>query len=211
MNNTKKKENLKPDLVLVVDIETSGPNVVKNDIISIGYVIGTVDGNVIEKNKINVKWSESRMDKNCYETFWKNKKDLLVKLSIDQKSQQQAIKLFIDTVDAYEGSCNDFYIVSDNPTFDIGFINYYLALYLGRHPLNYKADGKTYRHIHDTESYTRGFLGMEFKDKWVDNGDVIDDYNFKMQSKSNTHMPDEDACYIYEFYGKVIAQAVSKQ
>jgi hypothetical protein len=48
----------------------------------------------------------------------------------------------------------DVMIVSDNASFDFGFINYYLAKYMSRRPLNYKfghPDG--YRTLCDTDSY----------------------------------------------------------
>jgi len=44
-------------------------------------------------------------------------------------------------------------------SFDVGFINYYLATFLGRNPLTYDSFGK-YRPIFDTDCYTRGVLHM---------------------------------------------------
>lgn len=89
----------------------------------------------------------------------------------------------------------DLYIVSDNPGFDFGMINYYMDI-SGQHSLNYKVmpDGSLqYRSNHDADSYGRGKAHQDAYNPWYSTRDHCPQVNPDLHG----HMPEDDAEYIY--------------
>src|ERR1700744_5540510 len=153
--------------ILAVDIETSGSSILKHGIIAIGYCLGDNKGNVIIKKRIHVKLDTGKIfEKRCMETFWNKNLDKLEILKQNAKEPKNAITEFINDIDSFEDEY-DLRIITDNASFDIGFLNYYLELYLDRLPLSYKKDQKTYRPIYDTDSYARGVLLLKYDNEWI--------------------------------------------
>ena len=64
--------SVKTILLCALDIETSGPKLIKNGILSIGICAGTVSGNILVKKRIDLKLEEDQtFDKDTYDNFWK--------------------------------------------------------------------------------------------------------------------------------------------
>jgi len=63
-------------LICSLDIETGGPRVTKNPLISIGYVFGTVYSEIIEKGRITFDFDVSKFDDETMKNFWNKKKKL---------------------------------------------------------------------------------------------------------------------------------------
>ena len=189
--------------ILSFDIESTGPNIIKNEIIAIGYCLGDNYGNILYKKRINIKYTQP-FDKICYKNFWSKHQDKLKILQNDAVKPDEAISEFIKDVDAAFAEY-DLKIISDNPSFDVGFINYYLALYLDRKPINYKFN-EIYTPVYDTDSYSRGVVHATY-DKDVYDSELIKKYKLEIDQKYD-HLPDNDAAYIYLFHTQLMKKAV---
>lgn len=55
-------------VLLAIDIETNGPDVLRHEIISIGYCIGDTDGKIFTKGRINFRFS-TEFEPSCGK-FW---------------------------------------------------------------------------------------------------------------------------------------------
>jgi hypothetical protein len=197
----------RPIYILSVDIETNGPNLLKNEIISLGYCIGSITGKIIKKERINFAYN-TEFEPSCLE-FWKKNQKILEYISQDQLEPEFAIKKFIDCVDDLDNKY-DLRIITDNPSFDISFINYYLNKYLNRLPINYVlGNGNNYRCIFYTDSYSRGVLHQNYINPWTSDSAIINKFKLKINSSHN-HYPDDDAEYIYNLHISLINKLQNK-
>lgn len=194
---------MKPVLIFSLDIETSGPIYTKHGILGIGWCAGRKDG-TFDSGQINMFLPEGTdFEQKCWEEFWSKNISTLQKLKEGAVSPAEGIKNFISILDGYEQDY-DVMIVTDNPSFDVGFINYYLATYLGRNPLTYDSFGK-YRPIFDTDCYTRGVLHMQYDNKWTSDRDVIAHLNIDISEfTSHSHTPQDDAIRIFQLHRAVL-------
>lgn len=186
--------------ICAIDIETSGPNLIKNAILSIGYCIGDIYGNIHIKERIDLKMPEEcGFDKQCYDEFWINHLEKLKIFKNSALDPQEGIKQFTDTLDSFG---NELIIISDNPSFDIGFINYYICKYSNRKPLNYD-NHNNYRPIYDTDGYTRGRLHIDYDYIWTSDTYAMRTLGINVLANPD-HMPENDAEYIYELHRKIV-------
>jgi hypothetical protein len=194
--------------IFALDIETNGPNMFEHEIISIGYCLGDVHGNVIDRNRINFNFTTA-FSPSCW-VFWSKFHNVLTELKKDTLEPCEAIEKFINVLDQYD-DMYDLRIITDNPSFDTSFINYYLNKYLNRNPINYiKGDGDRYRCIFDTDSYSRGVLGMDYTNPWTSDSVVIKKFGLEFDAK-HSHFPDEDAEYIYKFHLSLVNKLNTKR
>ena len=183
--------------ILSLDIETNGPDLLKHEIISIGYCVGDLVGNVINKERINFKY-DTVFEPDCWK-FWSKYLSVLDKLKEGQLTPYDAINKFIIMVDELDTKY-DLRIITDNPSFDISFINYYLNKYLGRLPITYiHGIGHKYRCIFDTDSFARGALHQNYADPWTSDSKVTETFGLTLDA-SHSHFPDDDAEYIYKLH-----------
>jgi DNA polymerase III epsilon subunit-like protein len=191
-------------LLCSIDIETSGPNIINNGIISLGYCIGSLHGKVLIKKRINMKLDDNIVyDEDTHKNFWSRHLDILEELQKEQVDAKTGMEQFIKDIDEYDSKYK-LIIISDNVSFDIGFVNYYLAKYLNRKPLSYKLN-KYFRPIYDTDSYSRGVLNQNYDNINVNDYDIIKKFKLTISSKKDqAHYPDDDASYIYELHRKII-------
>ena len=176
-------------MIMVVDIETSGPSVIKNGILSIGYCLGDMNGNIHEKKRIDVHIGDKIFDPYCKTNFWDKSgpKEVLLALQKAPMAPKDAIQKFMNRVDEFDHNYA-LMIMSDNPSFDLYFINYYIDIYMDRKPINYQF-GKTYRPIMDFNSFSKGRFGpMYRKHMHIDSLGKHD------------HYPDNDAEYIFRCF-----------
>ncbi len=178
-------------VIIALDIETSGSRVSKNGIIAVGYYIGTIDNREIEKGTIYFNLENKEFDDDCKAQFWVKhiQKQVLAKANQFGLPPDQAIFKLISIIDRMDQiyKCD---IISDNPVFDCGFINYYLDVYLNRPPLQYKL-GKYHRHIVDVRSMIHN------RDLWKKTKEEI---RKKYPNIKHDHDPMNDATYIYFSY-----------
>ena len=195
-------------ILCAIDIETSGPNILKNGIISIGYCIGNIIGQIYLKKRINIKTDDIIFDPET-EKFWYKHISILELLKVNQIAPEEAMKEFIQDIDKYD-LMGKLIIISDNITFDIGFLNYYLAKYLDRHPLTYRL-GKEFRPVYDIDSYARGILQKDYQSIWTHDLELETKLKFKIKrNKDLIHTPDNDAEYIYNLHRMTLIRKNSR-
>ncbi len=187
-------------IIIALDIETNGSYVLKNEIISIGYCIGDEDGNVKVKGRFDLE-ATSAMEQRCQTEFWSKHMDKYAALQKDAISQAEGAYRFMHLIDDLDEKYK-LRIIVDNPAFDVKFIDVLLERHLGRRPLHYKHN-KHYRSIYDIDSYTRGVLGLQLSDMWTDDKQLIEKFSLKIDA-NHTHMPDDDAEYIYKYHAAVL-------
>jgi len=185
-------------ILCAIDIETSGPNILKHSIISIGYCIGNIIGQIYLKKRINIKTDNIIYDPET-EKFWNKHIGILELLKVNQFTSQEAMTEFIKDIDRFDMT-GKLIIISDNITFDLGFINYYLAKYLDRLPLTYKL-GKEFRPVYDIDSYARGLLKKDYQTIWTNDLELEKKLKFKIKRNIELiHTPDNDAEYLYNLH-----------
>lgn len=178
---------MKKTRICAIDIETSGPSVLKNGILAIGICVGDLQGNVIKKIRINFELDEKKeFDNICYDNFWSkpHKQKVLTVLKKNCLKEDIAIAKFVSIIDDLDSKYS-MVMISDNPAFDFYFINYYLELYLSRKPIHY-ALGRHYRNLIDTKSTLKA-LGKKYQD-------------FVFLGVKHDHFPENDAEYIFKYF-----------
>ena len=180
----------KQRMVLVIDIETSGPSVTKNGILAIGYCLGDSNGRIYDKCRIDVDLMDRVFDEQCKKDFWDTPgpSEVLKTIQRSPLHPKEAMTQFIDMLDKYDTMYN-LTIMSDNPSFDFYFISYYMDLFADRRPINYRF-GTTYRPVIDFNSYSKGRFGTGYRK-----------HPSRSQSKVQyDHFPDNDAEFVYSCY-----------
>ena len=177
-------------MILVIDIETSGPSVTKNGILAIGYCLGDLNGRVYDKRRIDLQLMDKVFDEQCKKDFWETTGPDEVLKTIQQAplSPKEAMSKFILLLDDYDTQYH-LTIMSDNPSFDFYFINYYMDIYADRRPINYQF-GKTYRPLINFNSFSKGRFGACYRKHPSRNLHTI----------KHDHYPENDAEFIYGCY-----------
>lgn len=193
----------KSPLLCAIDIETSGSHMINNGIISIGYCFGTLNGKIVESNRINLELpAECSFEELCWKEFWVFHKETLTLLQKDTVSATVGINTFVDILDSYDKE-HGVTIITDNPSFDIGFLNYYICKYTKRLPLNYDVN-KKYRSIIDVDSFNRAVSFNKIDSTHCSDDILIRVLTVKFHKSAEElklikgqHLPDDDAKYIY--------------
>ena len=189
-------------LICSLDIETGGPRVTKNPLISIGYVFGTVYSEIIEKGRISFDFDITKFDDDTMKNFWNKKKKLLEMFKNEALPPKEAISKFIKKLDKYDEEY-DIKIISDNPQFEIRFLDYYIELYTDRKPLEYRYNGEYCQRIFDIDSIHRGYELLKYEDGTVSNSYLITKYKFTIPIKYD-HSPDNDAEYNFHLHTNML-------
>jgi hypothetical protein len=126
-------------------------------------------------------------DKRCYDEFWSKNLDILENIRREAVPLEQAWKSIADFLTSLETDYpeSNVLICSDNPAFDLTFIDYNLFTRLGRLGVRYSDSGK-YRCVSDPTAQ-RHFHPQKalLKQRLFESG------------AKHTHMPDDDAEGIY--------------
>jgi hypothetical protein len=105
---------------LGIDIETGGC-MLSHPLIAIGTCLVLPDGHK-EKRTFRLAFDERDFEKRCVDEFWSKHPDKLEKLRALPESN---IAQFANYVDSLDAKYPDLVLVSDNPSFDVCFINYH--------------------------------------------------------------------------------------
>ena len=152
------------------------------------------------------------MDPKCLEEFWYNEEKCpggraklaeLQSQAIDAGDAMRQLRATLDKWD--DGKEYKAVIVSDNILFDGGWVDYYLSRF-GLRRLHLTPQGK-YRRVYDTVDYRRGLVKMDYGERWLDERGIIEKFGLTVDPASHTHMPEEDAEYIYRFHQQLVAKA----
>ena len=161
--------------ILSIDIESGGCQPSKHPLVAIGICFW--NNGLKEKKLFRFEFDYSKFEPRCVEEFWSKNMDKLEKFRSLPISN---IKEFADYVDKLDEKYPNLTILSDNPAYDIGFINYLYDTQLNRKPLQYKYDGK-YRIIVDQNSYLWAMC-PELADPWIWDSKVTEKYNLSLTS-----------------------------
>lgn len=146
-NNELKLRLSKFDYAIFLDTEFIGPNVVNNQITSIGIVPYDLKNNCCLEPGVSIGHfhlnPEKSWEKGCREWWDKNPKLKLIAESIDQKVNtrplREGIEEFVKVVKNYKskyGPNKSWVFVVDTNSIDVSHLNYSLALY-GHEPLTH--------------------------------------------------------------------------
>jgi DNA polymerase III alpha subunit (gram-positive type) len=182
--------------ILSLDIETGGC-LSTHPLISIGTCL-YVD-NIFVKNRFTFPFSITDFEPRC-KKFWDANLDVLAELQKDKHSSISEFAEFLDEIDALYP---DLTIITDNPTFDVGFINHHFEKTLDRNPISYRLNSDNdYRCILCLETFAYSLTIKQDKNNLFKNtsyGKLIEKYKIKV-SKRTCHMPDDDAQYNLELF-----------
>lgn len=147
MNKSAGVKTLLPVVGIAIDVEKKGKDL-DESVIAIGIAFGTRPNN-IEKCTFCFK-SDAKFETRCYDEFWKNNLDTLAKIcsvAEDPKTGWAKVVAYMEMIEKKYPS-HKIIIVSDNPDYDAGSVNYELKKHCGRYPLRYNSAGK-YRSVED--------------------------------------------------------------
>ncbi len=198
--------SVKTILLCALDIETSGPKLIKNGILSIGICAGTISGNIIVKKRIDLELEEDQTyDKYTYDNFWTKNLNVLETIKKDAINPKDAMIEFMKIIN-YLDENFQLIIISDCVSFDIGFINYYLAKYLDRKPLTYDYKD-SFRPVYDSDSYNRGVVKATYRNIYTNDVQIMNKLKFNISKSGVIHMPEDDAEYIYNLHRMVFIKS----
>lgn len=186
---------------LAIDIETGGKDAVLHPLVAIGTCFYGPFG-VKEKRLFVFPFNPLAFEKRCVEEHWSKHTDKLqFFLDYPTKSTYEDFTNYVDALDKKYANVT---LVSDNPTFDIGFLNSILT----SHNLQYPCTGG-YRMPIDTNSFLWAMLVTKDpkykKSSWVSDSDVIKEFGLTLTSVHD-HCPDNDAEWIGDLFLAVLAQ-----
>lgn len=191
-----KSGEAKEKVLFAVDIEGSGASVSKNGIVAIGWCVGDLKGNVLEKRRVSVKLQNRLFEPRCVNQYW-TKPEQAAQLQVflrEAVDPYEAIRLFMSAVDSFEDKY-DVTILSDNPAYDIAWLNSYIDTFLGRNPLLYQKDQTTYRGVAEPKAWAMSRkMRAQPSGSWSFN---MDKYNAGLEDLKRTaphdHWPENDA------------------
>src|ERR1700722_8073959 len=139
-------------IYFAVDIESGGPSFLQA--FAIGICLGYKFWNVIDRQGFYsippLKFHSTT------QKWWNNHSDVLKILNNKAKKSgslnySDMIHLFCQYLNNLEHRFpeNDIVVLSDNPSFDLGALDYGLQVKCNRLPIRYSRDGKTYRCVED--------------------------------------------------------------
>lgn len=189
-------------VIFCFDVETRGFSPLRHGLMAVGLVIGTTEGDVLLKKewKILPLYKEQTYEKRCLDEFWNNNIELKNYLETDAIEPHIFAKEFRELLNMWETS-GSVYLLSDNPNFDAKFIDHYLDVY-SLLPIQYHHDGRTYRPVHDSESYCRGLVkSVDFKNQWCDDRQGCESLGLNLPIfVGSKHLPADDAEHIFKIH-----------
>jgi len=158
-------------ILVAVDIEKTGHLLTRHPVVSFGLVVGELDGKILERLKVNfkVKWPQENETENkgdlhdfeerCWTEFWLPNLEKFqpnCTSNPDPISQAEGWSKIANFINELETKYKNRKIVflSDNPSFDVANIDYYLEFYANRAPMRYTT-GLKYRSIQDPTEQLR--------------------------------------------------------
>lgn len=150
----------KTPVIMALDVETSGPNFMRNGLVSIGVSVQDMEMREICFFQKNLTLEEEMcFDPKCWDDFWSKQPDAYSFVTSNASDPTVVMAELSDFISMVETSYPQCFIVSDNPSFDIAWINSYLSRYTKRPPINYHTNGK-YRMIWDSASVQKAWCGL---------------------------------------------------
>jgi hypothetical protein len=189
---------LNADVVIAIDIETTGPRMGVNGLVAIGVVaLNSADASLMDWRLLKVDTRHSLWDEDCVREFWNKYRHMLEFLTTASGvgtdvllDVAEAARQLFAWIQMWREHSKTLLIVSDFPQFDAGWINHAFAT-ANLPPLYTPAPG-VWQKVLDTNAFHRGLkfaavaLGISERD--MPRVDVRD--------LRHSHNPCEDARYI---------------
>ncbi len=190
--------------VLAFDIEASGSSLTQNGIVSVGSSLQDENSNELKSFQVNLALPENRSyEESCLKNFWLKNLEAYEFVSKNALPPKEAMTQFYNYLESIEKEYPELIIISDNPTFDIAWLNLYLAEYTDRLPLNYSAK-KEYRMIWDSSAVQKTLLSIKTGDFTSKHGHIK---KLGFESKwVHNHNPLNDARRIADFYNQAMKE-----
>lgn len=158
---------------LGLDVETTGQHLSKNAMIAMAFSILDSDAKIVDEFKACMFIPQGTCwEERCKREFWMHHFELLDRISQEAILPIDAMNYFViwlDDMDIKYGK--NLILLTDNPQFDVAWVNLYLSLFTTRMNLYYRYDSFTknyeFRRIWDTDSAMHGGL-------LVRNGSVVE-------------------------------------
>ena len=143
---------------VAVDIERTGPFLVRNKTNSIGFFVGNDRGDPIIQKKVNieVQWPDGKtlgdFEPTCWHEFWAKQPEEVLngckKFAIPIDSAFVEVAQFLQDLErAFPEDCFEIIFLTDNPSFDIANIDFGLEMYAKRKPMRFSSTSGEYRSI----------------------------------------------------------------
>jgi hypothetical protein len=196
--------------VLAVDIEASGSSKKRHGIVSIGASAQDRYSNEVASFQINLSLpSEKEYEEKCIKNFWQKNPEAYKFVQTNMVEPKIAIEKFTDFLGQVERNYNQngqLRIVSDNPRFDVAWLNHYIDEYTDRHTLDHNMFGD-YRFVWDINSMMKVLLSITRRNINADWG-LADRLGFKSRWIAD-HNPLNDARTIADYYNQIVNQMES--
>jgi hypothetical protein len=162
-------------LILAIDLELSGCQLDKDNIVAIGWsAIHATTGDIATEGCIGITGIEGRraFEPRCLDEFWSKNVSLLNQLQKEAVVPIEGIARFFTILDQLD-SDYDVRIVSDNPCSDIAWLDFYASKFLDRKPLCYKKNTNEWRPVYDTDSFARAAAKIPYRFAYTSNEMVM--------------------------------------
>lgn len=177
----------KPLIFVAVDIEGTGDRF-DAPIAAIGCVVGDENGQVLDKKTWCVLLEEDDIEPRCKTEFWDKQKGLWQRIRNEARPAPEVAQQFVRFWDELEVRFPldkfKFKILSDNPSYDISRIDYFVWQHTKRYPIRYTSDGR-YRSVEDPSEQAYG------------TSDEEGCWKRAAEKQVHNHWPSDDAHFIY--------------
>ena len=187
-------------VILAIDLELSGCQLDKDNIVAIGWcALHATTGEVANQGCISLLTIPGRraFEPRCLEQFWRKNTALLLQFTAAAVAPELGIARFFEVLDELDRDY-EVRIVSDNPSCDIAWLDFYASRFLDRKPICYKNnDDRGWRPVYDTDSFARAAAKIPYRTADTYNSDVMATLNIKPEMiPPHTHNPMQDALSI---------------
>lgn len=195
--------------VLAVDIEASGSSKSRNGIVSIGASLQNSNSTELASFQINLALADDKAyDEKCLTEFWHKYPAMYNFVQENAIAPAQAINKFTNFINQIEQTYNQhgqLQVVSDNPRFDIAWLNDYIDQYTACYTLDYNMFGE-FRFIWDVNSMMKVLLAIT-KQNNTANWGFADRLNFRSKWIAD-HNPLNDARVIADYYNQTVKNMI---
>lgn len=194
-------------VIFAVDCKLRGESYSRHGLLSVGVAIRH-DANPVTKHTWNIAPMPMQgYSVHCWDTYWHGREEQRRKHELNSIEWRTWAHEFRKLVDEWN-SKGDLYIIASSHS-DVEYINYYLDSV--RLPLMQFDHKGQYRHIHDSESYTRGWIHAKPKSQWVNDAEVATKMGFAPIVNDNPHDPASDAQRMMDFHLALIRANVESR
>lgn len=186
-------------VIFAIDCEFRGESYSQHGLLAVGVAIS--HGGHVTKLTWNVAPMPAQgYSVNCWDTFWSTREELRKRLETNPIEWSTWARMFRKLVDEWNAK-GDLYIIASSHS-DVEYINYYLDS--AKLPLLQFDRNGQYRHIHDSESYTRGWIGAKPESQWVNDTEVAAQSGLLPVSNEDPHNPAADAHAMMQFHLQLV-------